>query len=197
MHYRKDSFTSHYHSNVAFLRSYKLPMWEDFPDLELYMDQLLVLVNRYLPYQTGEKGVTASMINNYVKQRLMPPPVKKKYSRVHLAHLIVICTLKDALGMSVIQQMLPPDMEDTQLRTTYNSFVHNQIKACNFVADSTDSVALPLLQEEEHISERINDLVLQIALSASITKSLTERFAAQQDTAEQEDDTSHKSPKQS
>ena len=184
MRYDKESFSNHYHDISVFLRNFRLPDWEDFPDLELYMDQLLVLLNRYLSYQSGEKSVTASMINNYVKLRLMPPPVKKKYSRSHLAYLVVICTLKDTLGMAVIQQMFPPDMTGELLRKRYDAFVKNQVKACHFVADNTDSVAIPLLQEEQNISERINDLVMQVAVSATVTKSLTERFVAQRDLKE-------------
>lgn len=181
MHYDKESFSGNYHDISVFLRSFRLPTWEEFPDLELYMDQLLVLLNRYLSYQSSEKGVTASMINNYVKLHLMPPPVKKKYGRSHLAYLVVICTLKDALGMAVIQQIFPPDMTGELLRQRYDAFVKNQVKACHFVADSTDSVAIPLLQEQQHISERINDLVMQVAVSATITKNMTEQFVVQHD----------------
>ena len=55
----------------------RLPYWEDFPDFELYMDQLVNLGNRYL---TGFLGapLTPSMINSYVKKGLMSRPVEKK-----------------------------------------------------------------------------------------------------------------------
>ena len=111
MLYDKDSFRAHYGEATDFLRRYRLPRWDDFPDLEIYMDQMIVLINRYLSDQETDRPVTASMINNYVKMRLMPPPVRKKYGRAHLAYLVVICSLKDALGMAVIEQMFPPGME--------------------------------------------------------------------------------------
>ena len=71
----------------------RLPYWEDFPDFELYMDQLVNLGNRYL---TGFLGapLTPSMINSYVKKGLMSRPVKKKYNATHLAELLVISLLK-------------------------------------------------------------------------------------------------------
>ena len=70
----------------------RLPYWEDFPDFELYMDQLVNLGNRYL---TGFLGapLTPSMINSYVKKGLMSRPVKKKYNATHLAELLVISLL--------------------------------------------------------------------------------------------------------
>ena len=76
-----------------------LPRWQELPDLELYMDQVLSLVTRYLGGcpGLGKKGLTASMVNNYVKLGAMPPPVKKRYGRLHLAYLIAICILKTSL----------------------------------------------------------------------------------------------------
>ena len=62
-----------------------------------------------------------------------------------------------------------------------NAFVANQIKAYHFVADNIDSVAIPLLQEQERTSDRIHDLVMQVGVSANIAKHLAERFAAQQE----------------
>lgn len=183
MHYNKEHFSSYYHEMSAILRNFRLPAWEDFPDIALYMDQMIVLINRYLSIGDGgeEKTVTASMINNYVKMKVMPPPVKKKYGRVHLAYLVVICSLKDALGISAIVKMFPPDLDETMLRERYNSFVVNQQKAYHFVADNIDSVALPLLQEQERTSDRIYDLVTQVGVSANITKTLAERFIARQE----------------
>lgn len=184
MRYNKEHFSSYYHEMSAILRKYQLPRWEEFPDLVLYMDQLTVLLNRYLAIGDGgeEKTVTASMINNYVKMKIMPPPVKKKYGRAHLAYLVVICSLKDALGISAIEKMFPPDLDETMLRERYNSFVINQQKAYHFVADNIDSVALPLLEEQERVSDRIYDLVTQVGVCAGITKTLAERFIAHEET---------------
>lgn len=183
MRYDKDNFSSYYHEASASLRKFRLPEWDEFPDLELYMDQMIVLLNRYLAFGDGEedKAVTASMINNYVKMRIMPPPVKKKYGRAHLAYLVVICSLKDALGISAIEKMFPPDLEGERLQERYNAFVVNQQKAYHFVADNIDSVALPLLEEQERVSDRIYDLVTQVGVCAGITKTLAERFIAKQE----------------
>ncbi|MBE6848696.1 MAG: DUF1836 domain-containing protein [Ruminococcus sp.] len=183
MRYNKEHFSSYYNEISAILRNFKLPTWEEFPDIELYMDQMTVLINRYLAIGDGEpeKTVTASMINNYVKMRIMPPPIKKKYNRTHLAYLVVICSLKDALGISAIEKLFPLELEGEILRDRYNSFVINQQKAYHFVADNVDSVALPLFEEQARISDRIYDLVTQVGVCASITKTLAERFIDKQE----------------
>ncbi len=178
MEYNREEFRSDYQASSTALRQFQLPTWEDFPDIELYMDQMIVLLNRYLGnLGTEGKQVTASMINNYVKMRIMPAPVKKRYGRSHLAYLVVICLLKDALGTAVIQKVFPPGMEGELLQARYDRFVTNQRKACQYVAETIDNVAIPLLQEQE--AERIQDLVMQVGITASLTKHLTEHFVLQ------------------
>ena len=95
------------------LGGYRLPRWAELPDLELYMDQVLALMERYLGAYPGadRKGLTASMVNNYVKLGVMPPPVNKRYSREHLAYLIGICLLKPSLPIAAIQRLFRSEKE--------------------------------------------------------------------------------------
>ena len=68
--------------------------YEKLPDIDLYMDQVLSFINdrtRYLSRNPNEdKLFTKTMINNYAKTKILPPPVKKKYSREHVLMLIFI-----------------------------------------------------------------------------------------------------------
>ena len=108
------------------LGNFALPDWEGLPQLELYMDQIIILLTEYLaPVSRGqeERAVTASIINNYVRMKVVPPPVKKKYSRVHIAFLVVICTLKRSLSISSIRRLLPEDRSEESVRAFYNGFV--------------------------------------------------------------------------
>jgi len=84
----------------------RLPPWEALPDLALYMDQVLNLVGRYLPGSGEDKVLTAAMVNNYVKHKVLLPPVNKRYSRSHIVALLMICTLKSVMPLSAIQQLL-------------------------------------------------------------------------------------------
>ncbi len=101
-----------------------LPRWEELPDLELYMDQVLSLIARYLGAYPGidSRGLTASMVNNYVKAGVMPAPVRKKYTRVHLAHLLMVCILKQSLPLSVIRRLIAEECEGKPLEEFYNEF---------------------------------------------------------------------------
>lgn len=84
----------------------RLPEWEALPDFGLYMDQVIVLMERALEGVLPKGELTKSMVNNYVKVQLIPRPVGKKYEREHLALLLMICILKQALSMEEIAALL-------------------------------------------------------------------------------------------
>ena len=93
---------------IEAVRGGRLPRWAELPDLGLYMDQVIVLMGQYLGgIVSGEdKLLTASMVNNYVKMGLLPPPAKKKYGREHLAYLIMICVLKRVISISIVRELI-------------------------------------------------------------------------------------------
>ena len=101
-----------------------LPRWNDLPDFGLYMDQVISLMERYLgtPAGTGEKRLTASMVNNYVKIGAIPSPTKRRYGREHLACLIVVCALKTVLPLAVIREILLSKLEEDDLSELYDRF---------------------------------------------------------------------------
>ena len=84
----------------------KLPKWEMLPDIGLYMDQVITLMERTFSPALPKGEITKSMVNNYVKVELIPRPVGKKYDREHLALLMMIGVLKQALSMESVAQML-------------------------------------------------------------------------------------------
>ena len=85
---------------------------EDIPDIDLYMDQVTTFMESHLKHSTRnpaeDKILTKTMINNYAKNDLLPPPVKKKYSKEHVLLLIFIYYFKGILSISDIQQLLSP-----------------------------------------------------------------------------------------
>ena len=83
-----------------------LAQWDALPDFGLYMDQVIVLIERALEGVLPKGGLTKSMVNNYVKVGLIPRPAGKKYDREHLALLLMICILKQALSMEEIARVL-------------------------------------------------------------------------------------------
>ena len=103
--------------------NYRCPRWEDFPEIELYMDQVVsVLENNLEIFSRNEKIITPAMINNYVKQKIVKPPIKKKYDRVHLAYLFVVCVLKRIMPISQICDGMAFAMKKYSIPVAYNKF---------------------------------------------------------------------------
>lgn len=98
-----------------------LPQWELLPDIGLYMDQVITLMDRTFSPALPKGEMTKSMVNNYVKVGLIPRPAGKKYDREHLAMLLMICVLKQALSMESISQILLALCEEGCRRDTADS----------------------------------------------------------------------------
>lgn len=85
---------------------------DDIPNIDLYMDQVTTFMDRKLRssarYPEEDKILTKTMINNYAKNDLLPPPVKKKYSKEHVLVLIFIYYYKNILSINDIQTLLHP-----------------------------------------------------------------------------------------
>lgn len=93
------------------LRSVSYVKPEDIPNIDLYMDQIITFMDEQLEstkrYET-DKLLTKTMINNYTKNNLLPPPDKKKYSREHVLTMLFIYYFKNILSISDIQSILGP-----------------------------------------------------------------------------------------
>ena len=89
------------------MRSVHVSRIHEMPRIELYLDQLLTLVSQELEFMAvpGEALVTGSMVNNYVKQGVIPAPRKKRYTRRHVASLLFVCALKRVFSISQVSQL--------------------------------------------------------------------------------------------
>ena len=84
---------------------------DEIPNIALYMDQVTTFMDEHLSdckRREDDKILTKTMINNYTKNNLLPPPVKKKYSKEHLYVLTFIYYFKNLLSISDIQTLLNP-----------------------------------------------------------------------------------------
>ena len=95
---------------------------QDMPNIDLYMDQLTTFMDDRLKHTTRYPGedkiLTKTMINNYAKNDLLPPPIRKKYSKDHLILLIFIYYFKTVLSISDVQTLLEPLKEKFHVSDT-------------------------------------------------------------------------------
>lgn len=76
--------------------------WADLPDLALYMDQIISYMPRQLIQFDPQEGPTAAMVNNYIKDGLLPRADGKRYQQEHLGYLTAACALKKVLSVKEI-----------------------------------------------------------------------------------------------
>ncbi|WP_105209184.1 DUF1836 domain-containing protein [Streptococcus suis] len=102
-----------------------LPYWHELPDLDLYLDQVLLYVNQTTNSSEllEQKSLTAAMINNYVKHKQLEKPIKKKYQKQQVARLIALTILKNVFSIQEISQTLHLLLQSSNSESLYNHFV--------------------------------------------------------------------------
>ncbi|MBQ3053962.1 MAG: DUF1836 domain-containing protein [Clostridia bacterium] len=106
------------------VNNYHLPRWEELPDIDLYMDQVLTILNKYVAIfsEDNSKPITSTMINNYIKQKVVKPPRNKKYDRVHLSYLLPVCILKQIMSISEICSGIEVVLKNHKIPESYDIF---------------------------------------------------------------------------
>lgn len=105
------------------LLEHHFPRWEELPEYDLYNEQLVQYVTQVLqPVLWEEKALTATMVQNYVKWKILPRPEGKKYNRVHIAWCIAITLLKRVLTIPEIEKGGHLQIKLGDLPAAFNSF---------------------------------------------------------------------------
>lgn len=113
-----------------FFKQNTIPKWNELPNLDLYLDQVVSFVNSALaPFSLNRMDadsdssiLSKTMINNYVKNNIIEAPIKKKYSRGQVAKIIVICILKQVYSINEIKTLIKFSTDNYELEQAYNSF---------------------------------------------------------------------------
>lgn len=124
------------------LADFRLPHWNDLPSIPLYLDQVLSLVEEWLGAylkRDDKPIVTKTMVNNYVKQKFIPAPVKKKYDRLTIAHIFIIAILKPMYTIEEIVSFIHLALDFSGEEVAYDQFCDNIESAVKNVFYQTDA----------------------------------------------------------
>ena len=135
---------------------------EDIPNIDLYMDQVTSFIDTRLKntarFQDKDKILTKTMINNYAKNDLLPPPVKKKYNKEHVLLLIFIYYFKNVLSINDIQRLLNPLVdkyygkdEDIDIASIYSG-------ALNLGEDQIEALKKDVMDKYAQSKETFSDI---------------------------------------
>ena len=146
------------------INSWEPVKWEGLPDIDLYMDQVVTYLRRQLAlFQDDSEAslVTRSIINNYVKDGIVPRPVNKRYTREQLSALMMACVLKRVLPMQQVKQLLRPGDQES-----YAAFSLGLKKALSREAEALERME----------GESLQDLALDYALRAAANCLMADRL---------------------
>ena len=105
----------------AAVRELRLPRYSEIPTVGLYLEQTAKYISEYLdPLQEG--CLSASMISNYVKKRLIPSPVKKQYDRDQIAYLFFIALAKNVRSLDHIARFIQLQEQTYTRQRAYDYF---------------------------------------------------------------------------
>ena len=113
--------------------------WGDLPDLALYMDQIISYMPRQLIHFDDSEGLTSAMVNNYIKDGLVPRAEGKRYGPVHLGYLTAVCALKKVLPVRDIGVLISAGQGMVQdSETLYDYFCKALDRALTDTAQTID-----------------------------------------------------------
>lgn len=104
------------------LAQVQFPQWRELPTLGLYIDQVVTIVNDQLQ-GVGVEPLTKSMVNNYVKKKVIQAPVKKKYAVNQLVDLLLIGFFKTSFSIEEIRAGIAQVTVSAYPQQAYDRFV--------------------------------------------------------------------------
>lgn len=179
MSYDKDLITHKLQRWDKYITDYHLPEWDAIPNFGLYMDQVIGLLEDYLnfiPSDEKNKFVTASTINNYVRLKIMPAPIKRKYYRIHIAYLIFILVLKQTLSISDVQKLVPLGISEDRAQDTYSKYTDMFRRLALFFNQQVQSAADEILSSNADVNDAVDHLLVESTLISAFAKIMAEKL---------------------
>ena len=147
------------------------------------MEQVIVLLKKYLDYLPPElkeeQIITAAAINNYVRTKVMPGPNKKKYYRIHIAYLIIICSLKQNLSLAMLHKIIPMGINEDEVKEIYESFAKRHNLAAQYFVEQVRLAAASILDHDEKSeldAKDPNDMITFAAVISCFSRLLAEKL---------------------
>ncbi len=160
------------------LNNYSIVSYEQMPDIELYMDQVMTFMERNLDslFQNDvDKILTPSMINNYVKDGIIKRPKHKKYNREHLCSLLMLCMFKQVLPISLCKTLLTDTNGDTD-KYKYNLFFILQNEIMRKTSQKTIANIKSITEEDKNQEEELKKLAMKLVIEANILSTFSKKI---------------------
>ena len=132
----------------------------EIPNIDLYMDQVTTFMDTHLEAtkrNEEDKILTKTMINNYAKNKLLPPPEKKRYSKEHVLMLIFIYYFKNILSINDIQTLLTPITQEYFKSMTGKDMTYIYNEVFSMEKEQIESLKKDLLRKYKTAQDTFGD----------------------------------------
>ncbi len=105
--------------------NFHCPRYNELPKISLYKDQVILYIEEVLkPLNLNPKDslLTPTMLNNYVKQKVVSAPQGRRYNEKHLAYLIAVCLLKQVYSLTEVCELIKIQIETYPIDEAYDYF---------------------------------------------------------------------------
>ncbi len=152
------------------LVNFHLPRYGEIPDVGLFLEQTVRLINSYLSPLEGF-DLTNSMVSNYVKQKIIAPPVKKLYHREQIARLIFLVVAKSILSLENIQQLFVLQGERYAPEQAYNYFCVEFENTLQFVYGGKGAIN-PLGGDATDVKQLLKNMIFTVVYKSHLIRHL-------------------------
>ena len=150
------------HKLAEYVEDFHLPRYRELPDIGLHLEQVTRYVTRYVP-----TPITGSMVSNYVKQKLIPGPVKKSYYQESIAYLIFLSYIKAVMPLEDIRLMMEVQKSSYELQVAYDYFcdeLENLLQYICGLRETPARVGVTNTQEKELLRTALLSITYKIYL---------------------------------
>lgn len=158
--------------------NFHCPRYNELPKISLYKDQVILYIEEMLkPLNLNPKDslLTPTMLNNYVKQKVVSAPQGRRYNEKHLAYLIVVCLLKQVYSLTEICELIRIQIDSYSTEEAYNFFCTELETALKSVFGTREFIEPNSAKRVTYETEIIRSGVMSISHKLFIQKYLIDK----------------------
>ena len=155
-----------YDDSIKKILEFHCPRYNELPNIPLYKDQVIKFIENVFSdifKYPEEKILTATMINSYVKKKIILPPTDKKYDREHVVYLIVICAMKQIFTLEEIHRLYEMQKDRYSLEISYDYFCTELEESLKAVFTTRDFSAASSAKVKSNESEILRSMIMSFS----------------------------------
>ncbi|MBR6697499.1 MAG: DUF1836 domain-containing protein [Lachnospiraceae bacterium] len=150
--------------------NFSLPRYSKLTGASLFLEQTVELINSWLK-PLGVIELTSSMVSNYVKQRIIPSPIKKQYGQEQLAYLFFVAIAKTVAPLEDIKMMIDMQKQTYSVQEAYDYLCKELENVLQYIFGNKDCLE-EVGETNSELKELLRNMIITIAHKIHFVKYL-------------------------